>query len=130
GDGGVISGNVLWNDSAARDDGPLTFLHPERVRAIAQTAVQTFSPKSYYTYDPETYVGLEHLTPGTYTDTFSYTAQDSHGDTSTRSEERRVGKAARSGTAGDHTKKRSDGGGVIGGNLLGNHYGQTEVSAR
>src|SRR5205823_936752 len=73
-----------------------------------------------YTYDPETYSGIEDLATGTYTDTFSYTIADSHGTTSTATVTITVNVPAETVSAVADTGSASDDGGVISGNVLDN----------
>src|SRR5205085_760537 len=57
-DGGIISGNVLANDSA--DDLPLSVANPGPLTS-AMGATVTLASDGTFTYDPETVSGLENL---------------------------------------------------------------------
>src|SRR5882762_3729121 len=120
-DGGAISGNVLTNDSVDIDDGPKHVVAASvGTFTSAHGATVTLDASSNYTYDPSTYTGIESLTPGSYSDTFSYTMADSHGTTSTATVTITVNVPAETVTAVADTGTASEDGGAISGNVLTN----------
>src|SRR5207244_4314849 len=82
----VAATGVLANDLHGSDD-------PLHVSAVAGGTVGTafqldsgatlkLNSDGSYTYDPSTITGIENKPAGTFADSFSYTASDGHGDTS------------------------------------------------
>ena len=119
-DGGVISGNVLTNDVSGGDDP----LHVSSTGAVtsARGATVTLGADGSYSYNPETVSGIENLSVGTYTDSFSYTASDGHGATRFQRHRHILNVPAEPVTATTIPARTpgGDDGGVIGGNVLTN----------
>ena len=116
-DGGVVSGNVLTGVGHGADD-PIHVVNAGTFSSTTLGATVTLAADGSYTYDPESISGLENLAVGTYTDSFSYTAADGHGDSSTATVTITVNVAAEAVTAIAQTNSAADDGGVVSGNVL------------
>src|SRR5207244_558756 len=110
----------LTNDHV---DDAFSIVHPELVTTSAHGATVTLAADGSYSYDPETYSGLESVPAGTsVTDTFSYTIKDSHGTTSTATVTITVNVPAETVNAVADTGSGSDDGPLVTGNVLTNDH--------
>src|SRR5204862_35642 len=78
----AITGNVLSNDNVGSDD-PVHVAAASVGDLIGTGLGGTLHLQAdgSYSYDPHSIPNIETKALGTYTDTFTYTAQDGHGDT-------------------------------------------------
>src|SRR5437868_3669739 len=116
-DGGIISGNVLANDSA--DD-----LTSEERRAGQHTramgATVTLDSDGTFTYDPENGSSPANHADASHTYTRAHSPTDTHGDTASATVTITLNVPAETVTANADFATAADDGGIISGNVLAN----------